>query len=52
MIRQNQSYYIDCQKFFRYGKPYNPHLPPFKKGGDYKEMLLKSPLDKGGFRGI
>jgi len=27
-------------------------LPPFNKGGNYKELLLKSPFDKGGFRGI
>jgi hypothetical protein len=29
-------------------------LPPshFKKGGNYKELLGKSPFEKGGFRGI
>jgi hypothetical protein len=27
-------------------------LPPFKKGGNCKELLLKSPFEKGGFRGI
>jgi hypothetical protein len=27
-------------------------LPPFDKGGNYTELLLKSPFEKGGFRGI
>ena len=34
------------------GKPYNPPCPPLKKGGNYKELLLKSPFEKGGFRGF
>jgi hypothetical protein len=41
-----------AKSFFRYGKPYNPPCPPLKKGGNYKEVLFKSPFDKGGFRGI
>jgi len=41
-----------AKSFFRYGKPYNPPCPPLKKGGNYKELLLKSPFEKGGFRGI
>jgi hypothetical protein len=38
-----------AKSFFRYGKPYNPPCPPFNKGGNYKELLLKSPFDKEGF---
>jgi hypothetical protein len=41
-----------AKSFFRSGKPYNPPCPPLKKGGNYKELLVKSPFDKGGFRGI
>jgi hypothetical protein len=41
-------FYIDCRRFFHYGRPYNPPCPPLKKGGNYKEILLKSPFDKGG----
>jgi hypothetical protein len=26
--------------------------PPLKKGGNYKELLLKSPFEKEGLRGI
>ena len=44
--------YSVCQKFFRYGKPHNPPCPSLKKGGNYKKLLLKSPFEKGGFRGI
>jgi hypothetical protein len=29
-----------------------PPNPPFRKGGNYKELLLKSPFEKGGLRGI
>jgi hypothetical protein len=29
-----------------------PPAPPFRKGGNYGELLLKSPFAKGGFRGI
>jgi hypothetical protein len=29
-----------------------PPNPPLEKGGNYKELLLKSPFGKGGFRGI
>ena len=29
-----------------------PPLPPFKTGGNCKELLLKSPFDQEGFRGI
>ncbi len=32
-------------------KNQNPPYPPFVKGGNSKELLLKSPFDKGGFRG-
>jgi hypothetical protein len=34
------------------GKPYNPPCPPLKKGGNYKELLLKSPFEKGGFKNL
>jgi hypothetical protein len=40
-----------AKSFFQYGNPYNPPCPPLKKG-NYKELLLKSPFEKGGFRGI
>jgi hypothetical protein len=40
-----------AKSFFRYGKPYNPPYPPLK-GVNYRELLLKSPFGKGGFRGI
>jgi hypothetical protein len=30
----------------------NPPYPPFIKGGNDKELLLKSPFGKGGFGGI
>jgi hypothetical protein len=43
--------YSNCQNFFRSGTPYNSPLPPFKKGGNYKEMQAKSPFEKGGFSG-
>ena len=35
-------------------KCYRTGLPksPFIKGGNYKELLIKSPFGKGGFRGI
>jgi hypothetical protein len=29
-----------------------PPAPLEKRGGNYKELLLKSPFKKGGFRGI
>jgi hypothetical protein len=29
-----------------------PPNPLLEKGGNYKELLLKSPFEKGGFRGI
>jgi hypothetical protein len=29
-----------------------PPNPPLEKGGNYKELLLKAPFGKGGFRGI
>jgi hypothetical protein len=38
--------------FSRSGTLYNPPCPPFKKGGNYKELQEKSPFEKGGFRGI
>jgi hypothetical protein len=41
-----------AKSFFRYGKPYNPPWPPVKKRGNCKELLLKSPFEEGGFRGI
>jgi hypothetical protein len=33
------------------GKPENHPYPPLKKGGNYKELLVKSPFEKEGFRG-
>jgi hypothetical protein len=30
----------------------NPPYPPFFKGGNLMELLVKSPFEKGGFRGI
>jgi len=39
-----------AKSFFRSGKPYNPPCPPLKKGGNCKELLLKYPFEKGGFR--
>jgi hypothetical protein len=41
-----------AKRFLCYGKPHNPPCPPLKKGWNYKELLLKSPFEKGGFRGI
>ena len=44
-----------AKSFFRYGtcsKNQIPPNPPFSKGGNYKELLEKSPFEKGGFRGI
>jgi hypothetical protein len=40
-----------AKRFFGYGMPNNPPAP-FKNRGNYKELLLKSPFEKGGFRGI
>jgi len=37
-----------AESLFGYGKLYNPPCPPLKKGGNYKELLLKSPFGKGG----
>ena len=45
--------YSHCQKFLPLGEAYNPPCPPLKKeGGTPKKLLLKSPFEKGGFRGI
>jgi hypothetical protein len=41
-----------AKRFFRYGKPYNPPCPPLRKGGNCKELLLKSPFEKGGFENL
>jgi hypothetical protein len=41
-----------CQKFFPLAESFKSPLPPFRKGGNCKELLLKSPFEKGGFRGI
>jgi hypothetical protein len=41
-----------AKSFFRSGRPYNPPYPPLKKEGNCQESLLKSPFEKGGFRGI
>jgi len=30
----------------------NTPYPPFSKGGDLSAWLVKSPFEKGGFRGI
>jgi hypothetical protein len=46
-------YYTRCQKFFQLWEAFKSPLPSFKKGGgNYKELLVKSPFEKGGFRGI
>ena len=37
---------------FRSLTPTNPPYPPFNKGGNYKELQLKSPFEKEGFTGI
>jgi hypothetical protein len=42
--------YTRCQKFFPILDIHKS--PPFNKGVNYKELLLKSPFDQGGFRGI
>jgi hypothetical protein len=44
--------YRHCQKFFPIPNILKSPLPPFKKGWNYKKLLLKSPFGKGGFRGI
>jgi hypothetical protein len=44
--------YSDCQKFFPLREALKSPLPPFKKGGKCKELLLKSPFFKGGFRNL
>jgi hypothetical protein len=41
-----------AKSFFRSLISTNPPYPPFNKGGNYKELLLKSPFEKGGLRGI
>ena len=41
-----------AKSFFRYGKSYNPPCPPLEKGGNYKELLLKSPFEKGDLGGF
>ena len=41
------------RSFFRYGtcsKNQIPPNPPLSKGENYKELLLKSPFEKGGLR--
>jgi hypothetical protein len=46
---------VIAKSFFRYGTcagNLNPPYPPFFKGGNLAEFLLKSPFGKGGFRGI
>jgi hypothetical protein len=40
------------KSFFRYGKPYNSPCPPLKKGGNYKELLLKSPFGQGELKNL
>ena len=44
--------YTRCQKFFPILDILKSPLPPFDKVGNYKELLLKSSFDKGGFRKI
>jgi hypothetical protein len=44
--------YNHCQKFFPIPNILKSPLPPFKKGGIFRKLLLKSPFDNGGFRGI
>jgi hypothetical protein len=34
------------------GKLYNPPYPPLRRGGNYKELLVKSPFEKGGFKNL
>jgi hypothetical protein len=46
------AFIVIAKSFFRYGKPYNPPCPPLKKWMNYRELLLKSPFEKGGLRGI
>jgi hypothetical protein len=38
--------------FFRSLKSINPPYPPFNKGGNYKELLIKSPFEKGDLGGF
>jgi hypothetical protein len=44
--------YNDCQKFFPILEIHKSPLPPCNKLGNYKELLIKTPFEKGGFRGI
>ena len=44
--------YSVCQKFFPLAESFKSPPPPFRKGGNYKELLLKSPFEKGGFGGF
>ena len=37
---------------FRWRHHSNPPYPPLSKGGNYEKLLVKSPFEKGGFRGI
>jgi len=41
-----------AKSIFRWRHHSNPPYPPFRKGGNLPEFLLKYPFDKGGFRGI
>ena len=41
-----------AKSIFRWRHHSNPPYPPLRKGGNYKELLLKSPFEKGGSRGI
>jgi hypothetical protein len=43
---------VIARRFSCYGKPYNPPCPPLKEGGNCEELLLKSPFEAGGLRGI
>jgi hypothetical protein len=38
--------------FFPFPDIHKSALTPFNKGWNYRELLLKFPFEKGGFRGI
>ena len=40
----NKEFCKRLKSFFRSGRPHNPPCPPLKKGGNCKELLLKSPF--------
>jgi hypothetical protein len=54
MVRgvKKRDFIVFAKSFFPMLDIHKSPLPPFNKWGNSKELLLKSPFEKGGCRGI